>query len=225
MSLINKALKLEQQKRQTHSAPPPPMASQMAYRGRRSNFSTLLLGFTGMGLLLAVSITTILYFGNSFLEQRGGTFATGGDSQTGSQEHTSEANPEEATVQSKNDSEKVESIIGNLSDEQLSTVQKMLLERGGDQSPTGEIQAPPSQEPTETNPAEISAVVKIQEVVDGYSVQGIRKAGKETRVFLNGKIRRIGEVVDLELGLRLVGFNDDYLVFQTSDGSQFKKAI
>lgn len=229
MSLINQALKLEQQRRQTTHVPQAPMIGHMARRGQRSNLSMMLLGITGMGLLLAVSVTAILYFGNGYLEQKESSLASSQSSaEAPSPTSTTKATPQTGEAEPAK-AAPLENLLGTLSQEQLSTVQQMLQQQARqEQQAALKPQTPQQTEPPSTQSVEetpIAKITQIQDIVDAYSVQGIRKAGQDTRVFLNGKIRRIGEVVDLEHDLRLIGFTDNDLVFRTPDGRTYKKPL
>lgn len=200
------------------------MVTQMAHSGRRNNLSMIVFGFTCLGLLLAASVTTIFYFGGEYLDQRGGSLASGQTLET----ETALPTPQNPVSENSTPQQgQVEKMLGDLSAEELSTVQQMLAERAAKEADAIKIDTP-SNNPELENPISESPSVnlaQIQDRVDGYSVQGIRKAGKDTRVFLNGKIRRIGETIDLEIDLRLVGFTEDHLLFRTPDGTGFKKAL
>ena len=208
MSLINQALKLEQQRRQTTQGPQAPLASRMAYRSSNDKLPLLLFGFTGMGLLLAASVTAIFYFGAGYLNFDKG-LATASTAQV-------EAIPSKSEIPTG-----IEDMLGSLSDDQLSTVQQMLLQR---ESPLAQEEVSAAPDP-QAAPGERLKVSSLQDLVDAFSVQGIRKAGQDTRVFLNGKIRRIGDVVDTENDLTLVGFTDTTLIFRSRSGKTFEKGL
>lgn len=224
MSLINQALKLEQQKRHAPSGPQPPMMHRMARQNNSSKLPLLLVGLTGMGMLLAVSITAIFYFGSDFLNSGKG-LASAATPQTDEQTNAQTA---ASSPQSESQPEQFSTLLDQLSPEQLSTVQQMLLER--EQSETTAIAAPSepadSSSPTDLLPPQIdlSEKSRLQDLVDAYSVQGIRKAGQDTKVFLNGKIRRIGDVVDIENKIVLVGFTETALVFR-ANGNAYEKSL
>lgn len=217
MSLINQALKLEQQRRHTSHLPQAPMVSRLAaQRHGASRWPMILFGITGMGALLAVSITAILYFGRGFLDQRGETSLAAATEAAPVQAPpvTQEAAPSDQP-------KTIENLVGTLSAEQLATVQQMLLEKDAQaKSPTED-----SPQPEERATPSLSDLDKIQKVVDGFSVQGIRKAGQDSRVFLNGKIQRIGDTINIEHGLVLIGFTDSSLVFRDASGHSFEKTL
>ncbi|EDY81899.1 hypothetical protein VDG1235_1519 [Verrucomicrobiia bacterium DG1235] len=225
MSLINQALKLEQQKRHAPSGPQPPMVSHMARHGQSDRLPLILIGFTGMGLLLAFSISAIFYFGSGYLK---GETALAAQSQTPQLATPSSDKEHSPTSESPTtDAAELTDLLSELSSDQLSTVQKMLLEREQATNPSkAATETKTANQPAVvTNELDLAEVSRIQELVDGFTVQGIRKAGKETRVFLDGKIRRIGDVVDIENGLVLVGFTEIALIFHTQTGQSFEKAL
>ncbi len=199
------------------------MVSRMSRRGPSDKLPILLFGFTGMGMLLAASITAIFYFGSDFLNSD----KTVASATTPPTTQTATADQAAITAQDGAAKPKIEELLGKLSEDQLSTVQKMLLEREAAEVATSETSPDEpslSQEPTVEQPS-LSETSRLQAIVDSYSVQGIRKAGQETRVFLNGRIRKIGDVVDIENRLQLIGFTDTTLVFEDSSGTRFEKTL
>ncbi|MBD5780596.1 hypothetical protein IEN85_13930 [Pelagicoccus sp. NFK12] len=222
MSLINQALKLEQQKRQTQSGPIPPMAGRAPYRGSSNKMPLLLFGFTGMGMLLAASVTAIFYFGSAFLEADKPVAAS-----LSTPPSVSQSSPA-AAAQDTNAEPQLANLLGNLSEDQLSTVQKMLIEREaeyGKQEPSTLDSPSPATTVAPEAEVDLSDISRLQGVVDSFSVQGIRKAGTDTRVFLDGKIRKIGDIVDIENRLQLIGFTESTLVFRDPSGRRFEKAL
>lgn len=213
MSLINQALKLEQQRRQASSGTLPPMATRL-YAGRRSDrMPVLLVGFTAMGMLLAASVTAIFYFGSEYLDTGNKAIASSAETPSA---------PASASDSTASDLAEpaLETLLGALSGEQQATVQQMLLEKQGAATESAD-----AERATAPDSATLAERARIQEQVDGYSVQGIRKAGQATRVFLNGKIQRLGDVLDLETGLTLIGFTDQELVFEDSQGFRYQKSL
>lgn len=222
MSLINQALKLEQQRRHTETRPAPPMVTRAYAAQRRGDrFPLLLVGFTGLGTCLALGAAAFFYFGSQYLE---GESSPALASSQPSQETAPVVAPEQSTepapqaAASENQPQAIESLIGSLSQDQLTTVQKMLLERE-------QAELLESSQSREVVPATTEELIQTQALVDSFSVQGIRKAGVDTRVFLNGKIKRLGDVVDIGSGLKLVGFNETSLVFEDPNGNRYAKAL
>ncbi len=199
------------------------MVSRMSRRGQSDKLPILLFGFTGMGMLLAASVTAIFYFGSDFLDSD--KTVASADTPPATQAVT--ADQAVTGAQDEASKPKIEELLGNLSQDQLSTVQKMLLEREAAEVANSETAPAPQTPPKETSSEQpsLSETSRLQAIVDSYSVQGIRKAGQETRVFLNGRIRKIGDVVDIENRLQLIGFTETTLVFENSSGTRFEKTL
>lgn len=226
MSLITKALKHEQQRRHAHSGPIAPMVSRMTQRRASDKLPLILFGFTGMGMLLAASIAAIFYFGSDYLGS-GLTAFAGSPKPESDSVPTLSNDSAKATPPGTQTTDNLQELLGALTKEQLSTVQSMLLEA---KNPTGQSPRPNASSETdsanETQPdLTIAEQKRVQSRVDTFSVQGIRKSGQETRVFLSGKIRKIGDVVDIETGLQLIGFTESALVFQIPSGHRFEKPL
>ncbi|TVR45558.1 MAG: hypothetical protein EA425_18020, partial [Puniceicoccaceae bacterium] len=56
-----------------------------------------------------------------------------------------------------------------------------------------------------------------------YSVVGIREEGDRSRVFMNDRIYRLGDVVDHARGLVITGISQDGLTFRTPDGRVYER--
>lgn len=217
MSLINQALKLEQQRRHSPNGPTPPMLSHIGRNSDRNKLPIILLGLTGTGMILALCLTAVFYFGAEYLET--GSDSDGSQRALASSQNSQLEIPSPATnPQTSN----VQDLIGGLTPEQLSTVQQMLLQQAEEQKIDTPAALPV---PASAPELQLSDISRIQAVVDGFSVQGIRKAGQETRVFMNGKIQRIGDTVDIQNGLILEGFTETALIFHSPDGHRFEKAL
>ena len=83
--------------------------------------------------------------------------------------------------------------------------------------------ATPSHEPMRANPPAPSAaptltLAKLAEIVDALRVTGIRPAGVDSKVLLNDRVFRLGDVVDLAHGVRLTGATANSLTFSEPSG-------
>lgn len=83
--------------------------------------------------------------------------------------------------------------------------------------------ATPSHEPMRANPPAPSAaptltLAKLAEIVDALRVTGIRPAGADSKVLLNDRVFRLGDVVDLAHGVRLTGATANSLTFSEPSG-------
>ncbi len=174
-------------------------------------------------MLLAASVTAIFYFGSEFL----GSEKTLASESTPPPFEALAAQESPSVVQEEQAAPKIEDLLGTLSEDQLSTVQKMLLDREAASTPQAEnplVEEASVSQPSSTE-LSLSELSRIQDIVDSYSVQGIRKSGQESRVFLSGKIRKIGDIVDIENGIQLIGFTETALVFRNAKGQRFEKAL
>lgn len=64
---------------------------------------------------------------------------------------------------------------------------------------------------------------RIQSLVDGFRVAGIRSSGTGSKVLLNEKVYKINDIVDRANGLRLTQVATDSLTFTTPDGITYVK--
>ena len=65
--------------------------------------------------------------------------------------------------------------------------------------------------------------VRIATFVDNVHVTGIRASGTGSKVLMNDKVYRLGDVVDRLLGLRLVKIEPDSLTFADVNGTLYTK--
>ncbi len=79
----------------------------------------------------------------------------------------------------------------------------------------------PSTTPAST--AELPMDVRIATFVDNVHVTGIRASGTGSKVLMNDKVYRLGDVVDRLLGLRLVKIEPDSLTFADVNGTLYTK--
>lgn len=61
-------------------------------------------------------------------------------------------------------------------------------------------------------------LTKLAEIVDAFRVTGIRPAGADSKVLLNDRVYRLGDVVDLAHGIRLTGATANSLTFTATSG-------
>ncbi len=64
---------------------------------------------------------------------------------------------------------------------------------------------------------------RIQTLVDGFRVSGIRASGSGSKVLLNEKVYKVNDIVDRANGLRLTQVANDALTFATPDGVTYVK--
>jgi hypothetical protein len=59
---------------------------------------------------------------------------------------------------------------------------------------------------------------QLAEIVDAFRVAGIRPAGADSKVLLNDRVYRIGDIVDIARGIRLTAVTANYLTFTGPSG-------
>jgi len=98
-----------------------------------------------------------------------------------------------------------------------------------DESPTAPRELAPSfaraadPVPSPTAPNSGKFDERIQALVDGFRVAGIRASGTGSKVLLNEKVFKINDVVDRTNSLRLTQVANDRLTFTTPDGVTYVK--
>jgi hypothetical protein len=73
--------------------------------------------------------------------------------------------------------------------------------------------APPRQDP------------RILVFIDKLKVLGIRAAGSDSKVLMSGRVYRLNDIVDYELGLRLTGVGTTTLTFLDENGVVYTKSL
>jgi hypothetical protein len=72
-------------------------------------------------------------------------------------------------------------------------------------------------------PAPVNPSIRIQGFIDRIRVTGIRKSDTESRVILNYRMFRVGDMVDSGLEVKLVKIEDGVLTFADSSGKTYIK--
>jgi hypothetical protein len=68
-----------------------------------------------------------------------------------------------------------------------------------------------------------SRVEQVQSFVDSLRVTGIRLAGSESKVLVDGHVYRVNDILDRNLGIRLVAVDADHLTLADSTGASYIK--
>ena len=103
--------------------------------------------------------------------------------------------------------------------------------------PTAESSAPspassaPADTPAAVPPAVAAAVeaiapapdMRAQQFVDALRVTGIRAAGDDSKVLMNDRVYRVNDIVDRNLGLKLIKVAPDSLLFSDPTGATYTK--
>lgn len=215
MSLINKALQQEQQRRHINYDAAPPMVTRALKRqGERG--AGIVVAFALLGLVLSGGTAAFFYFGSSYLGSATLTVASPSETPNSSAalaNSSTQPAPEQATP-SENTHVPI-ATIKKMLDEKTEALERIALEQP--------LPAVTSEPAAPVKPAYGDEQIRRQGVVDNFTVQGIRKSATDTRVFLNGKIQKLGDTVDLANGLALVALNDNQLVFQDLAGFTYTK--
>jgi hypothetical protein len=85
---------------------------------------------------------------------------------------------------------------------------------------------PPATEPVVSRqPAAPKQDYKILSFIDKLKVLGIRAAGSDSKVLMSGRVYRLNDIVDYELGLRLTGVGTTMLTFLDENGVVYTKSL
>ena len=66
---------------------------------------------------------------------------------------------------------------------------------------------------------------RILAYIDKLKVIGIRAAGGESKVLMSGRVYRLNDIVDYELGIRLTGVGATTLTFLDENGVAYTKGL
>ncbi len=83
--------------------------------------------------------------------------------------------------------------------------------------------APP--ENTPAAPADMKPDERVFEYLDRLHVLGVRFSGENSRVLMNDRLHRVNDLVDRQLGLRLVEVHPASLVFEDARGVRYTKNL
>lgn len=240
MSLINQALKKEQQRRSLNLKSPPsdvptydsePLtASRLSRSGRSKNTLPILLGFTALGAVLLLGGGAFVYFGKSFLSNLNlAPIVAEADSET--------ANT--ASLASSNSSNSLSAALaGNRLRAEATdsiTTESAVASQENTLSAPLETEAAHLPEVSNRAPAETATVglvaekpefnLEIQHFIDGLVVHGFRSAGANSRLLMNGRVFKLNDFVSHELAIRFKGSRNGALVFEDSRGYQYEKPL
>jgi hypothetical protein len=85
---------------------------------------------------------------------------------------------------------------------------------------------PPAAKPAVSRPpAPPKQDFKILAFIDKLKILGIRAAGSDSKVLMSGRVYRLNEIVDYELGLRLTGVGTTTLTFVDESGVVYSKGL
>jgi len=244
MSLINQALKKEQQRRSLNLGGDsvsniPAYDSGNVGNGlspsvRQNNRSlSILLGFTGVGVLLLVLGFGFVYFGKSYLNQLNSTpMVSQADTGTSFAAETPET-PVTTVTDILNDIEEEkqepQTVETTFNGEIANPVSESEAppETGVEGAPEAELQEGETEESATIaeTPAEPAYDFKIQNLIDEMQVLGYRSAGINSRLLMNGRVFKIDDIIDNERGIRFIGSDGESLVFEAPSGYRYRKPL
>ena len=238
MSLINQALKKEQQRRSLNIKTPsldiptyesePLTASEVA-RAKSKNPLGILIGFAGLGLVMLVCGGAFVYFGKSYLSNLNPpSVAANSESDESSSTSLAAAptsNPlSSALATSIKTVDSVEEVSTNNVEPILEDSQAISAEPIAPTEGTETILA--SEIPT-IDPAAEKAALKIEVLtaIDEFEVHGFRDAGTNSRLLMSGRVFRLNDVVNHQLGIRFIGSREGQLIFKDSLDFEYTKSL
>lgn len=245
MSLINQALKKEQQRRSLNLRDAPPniptydsgnVGNGLSPSTRQSNRSlTLLLGFTGVGAVLLLIGGGFIYFGKSYLKKISDTPIVAqdikGDETTFAAGSTETPRPTVSDILGEIEEETQPNEPEQASGDEIATPENATdapAEPVAAEEPSESVTPGEETEtgtPADDTPAEPAYDYKIQDLIDEMQVLGYRSAGMNSRLLMNGRVYKINDLVNNEHGLRFIGSDGESLVFETPSGYRYRKPL
>lgn len=240
MSLINQALKKEQQRRSLNlrdSIPDIPTygsgdsENSLTSSARKNSRSlSVLLGFTGVGVLLLALGGGFIYFGKSYLSQFKAPQMVSRTEDKGPFTTESENPPittvtqilEEIEGESSFASANSEETNGSPNQESDRSIQSETAASKNSDSATPEESIGVENPETEMS-AEPEFDFRIQDLIDEMQVLGFRSAGPNSRLLMNGRVFKLDDIIDNERGLRFLGSDGENLVFEAPSGYRYRK--
>jgi hypothetical protein len=231
MSLINQALKKEQQRRlhqlRDSAEPIPTIHSFDGDRKRDSDSGNLkiLLGLLGFGALMLVIGGSFIYFGKAYLAdlQSSATLAQApAEAPTPQTSFASNPNSQNERLQSEPEfpkQAKIEPVEVPSQDLSSNPYPNENLE-----AIVPAIESASERSGTQTEPQAILNL-EFQNYIDSLQVHGYRSAGENSRLLMSGRVFKLNDIVDHERGLIFRGSDKDHLIFEDSSGNQYKKLL
>lgn len=221
MSLINKALQQEQRRRAINYDTCPPMVARAMRRGNDRGVIAL-VAFAGIGFVLAGGVAAFLYFGSSYLGDAKIAVSSPTDTDREPPVAYASGPAAETAASVASSANPVSSVKQMMLAEKAAAVQEIVDEATAAE-PIATQETSIAAPATEPDAALIAERVRLQGIVDGYSIQGVRLLGKDSRVFLNGKIQKLGDAIDLANGITLVDATTGQVVFEDKTGFRYTK--
>ena len=237
MSLINQALKKEQQRRSlnlkrepldiTAVDPQPLTASQVAHRDQAKKPLKLLIGFSGLGAFLLVCGGAFIYFGKAYLSTLQPTTTIAASSEV----------PEipQSPPVARTPIAQVHEILDAQAEKAANAEAIAAATNNAETEPATIVESTPPENPEPESVVSDDALIpesigpqfsaEAQTVLDEFQIHGFRSAGANSRLLMNGRVYKIGDMVNNEFGLRFVGASEGALVFQDASGYRYEKPL
>jgi cytoskeletal protein RodZ len=229
MSLINEALKKAQKQRTGEAEPLPTIggesAARIARRGKPAGFSALIVRIVAgaVGVIAIVVVTVI------FMRRGPAESAPAQPTPVVAQApvvQTPVTKPAEAVPQPK-----VETPAPTVTKPVVVASAPVKIEPAKPQiveTPAPAVVTPAATVPIITTPStEASRPGRLEAravtFIEAIRVSGIRASGSDRKVLMNDRVYRLGDLVEPEMGLTLVGIATNALTFQDEKGAKYTR--
>lgn len=233
MSLINQALKKEQQRRSLNLQSPtqgipsyesqPLSANQVVRRDQGRNPLPLLVGFASLGLFLLVCGGAAVYFGKSYLSSLAPAQVAAAKAPDATVNATPEPAPTPVANARQNKKANAQAVDAVITETETPSPSK-----AADSAPgTISSESSPANRPADAiePPEEPKFNLAAQAHVDELQVHGFRSAGPNSRLLMSGRVYKIGDIVSHEFALRFRGAENGTLIFVDTNGLRYEKPL
>ncbi len=242
MSLINQALKKEQQRRSLNlrdSNPNIPtydagnVGNGLSSSTRQNNRSlSILIGFTGVGAFLLLLGIGFVYFGKSYLNELNSTPLVSqvepGSSFAAETLETPVTNVADiiSEIEAENQVLEMEK-AASLQIAEAETVIELKPETElGEEAIVDSLETQSEEpDPIEEEDSKPTYDFKIQNLIDELQVLGYRSAGVNSRLLMNGRVFKLNDIIDNERGIRFIGSDGESIVFEAPSGYRYYKPL
>ena len=229
MSLINEALKKAQKQRTGEPEPLPTIggesAARIARRGKPAGFSALIIRIVAGAIgVIAIVVATVIFMRRSPAESTPVKPAPVVTQAPVVQ--TPVTKPVEAAPQPQGETPApavAKPMVVAAAPAKIEPAKPPVVETPAPAIVTPVATAPlittPSTEATRPGRLEARAVTFIEAI----RVTGIRASGSDRKVLMNDRVYRLGDLVEPEMGLTLVGIATNALTFQDEKGAKYTR--
>jgi hypothetical protein len=219
MSLINEALK-KAQKQRTGETPEMPAvggesAARIARRGQPAGLNSLVLRISLGVVALAVVITgavLIMRSPTSAVPQAATTSASATPTATA----PTPGEPAPATTPD---------AAASLGAPAASPTTPVTVVFTPAETPKPVDPAPVQLAPAPPKPSTAKLDPRAINFINSIRVAGIRASANDSKVLMNDRVYRVGNIVEAEMGLKLAGITPNSLTFEDENGAQFTRVF